>query len=43
MLKICVSFVDCRSEINITPVDNAKDIDVVMPIENLIKWIYSYS
>ena len=43
MLKICASFVDCRSEINNTPVDNAKDIDIVMPIENLIKCIDSYS
>ena len=32
--KSCASFTDCRSEINITQIDNAKDIDVVMPMYN---------
>ena len=29
------SFTDCKSEINNTQIDNAKDIDVVMPMYNL--------
>ena len=31
-------FTDCISEINNTQIDNAKDIDVVMPIYNLIDY-----
>ena len=38
IIKICAVFTDCISEINNTQVDNAKDIDVVMPIYNLIKY-----
>ena len=32
IFKNCVLFTDCISEISITQVDNAKDIDLVMPI-----------
>ena len=39
----CATFIDCISEINNTLVDNAKDIDVVMPIYNLIKDSDNYS
>ena len=31
-LKSCASFTDCISAINNTQVDNAKNIDVVMPM-----------
>ena len=32
--KNCSPFNDCISEINNTPTDNAKDINVVMPMYN---------
>ena len=35
-------FTDCISEINNTEIDNNKDIDVVMPICNLIKYGYNF-
>ena len=36
IFKNCVSFIDCISEINNTQIDNAKYIDVVMLMYNLI-------
>ena len=36
MFKNCALFTDCISETNNTQIDNAKYIDVVMPIYNLI-------
>ena len=36
-------FTDCRSETNNTQVDNAKYIDIVMAIFNLIEWSNNYS
>ena len=35
LFKSCASFTDCKSEINNAQIDNAKDIDVVMPMYNL--------
>ena len=35
-------FTDCISEIHNTKVDNAKDIDVIMPINNLIECSNNY-
>ena len=35
-------FTDSISEINNTQIDNAKDIDVVMPIYNLIEYSDNY-
>ena len=32
IIKNCAPFTNCISEINNTQIDNAKDIDVVMPI-----------
>ena len=43
IFKNCASFTDCISEINNTEIDNAKDIDVVMPIYNLIEYSDKYS
>ena len=43
IFKICAPFTDCISEINSTPVDNAKDLDVVMLMYNLIKYNNNYS
>ena len=36
IFKNCAPFTDCISKINNTQVDNAKDIDIVMPMYNLI-------
>ena len=36
ILKTCTPFTDCISEINNTQVDHAKNIDVVIPMYNLI-------
>ena len=36
IFKNCASFTDCISEINRNQIDNAKYIDVVMPMHNLI-------
>ena len=31
-------FTNCKSEINNTELDNAKDIDIVMPLHNFLKY-----
>ena len=36
-------FTDCITEINNTQIDHSKDIDVVMPIYNLIEYSDNYS
>ena len=41
--KNCAPFIICISEINNTQVDNAKDIDIVMPMYNLIEYSYNYA
>ena len=38
-----IPFTNCISEINNTQVDNAKDIDIVMPMYNLIEYSDNYS
>ena len=38
IFKNCPPFTNCISEINNTPVDNANDIDIVMPMDNLIEY-----
>ena len=43
IFKNCVPFNNCISEINNTQVDNAKDIDIVMPMYNLIEQSDNYS
>ena len=42
-IKNCASFTDCISEKNNTQISNAKDIDIVMPMYNLIKYGDNYS
>ena len=37
IFKNCAPFTICISEINNTQVNNAKDIDIVMPMYNLIE------
>ena len=43
MFKNCAPFINCISEINNTQVDNAKNIDMVMPMYNLIEYSNNYS
>ena len=42
IFKNCAPFT-CISEINDTDLDNAKDIDIVMPMYNLIEYSDNYS
>ena len=37
IFKNCAPFTNCKSEINNTEIDNAKNIDIVMPMYNLIE------
>ena len=41
--KNCAPFTNCISEINNAQVDNAKDIDIVMPMYNLIEYRDNYA
>ena len=43
IFKNCAPFTNYISEINNTQVDNAKDIDIVMPMYNLIEYSNNYS
>ena len=43
IFKNCASFTKCISTINNTDIDNAQDIDIVMPIYNLIEYSDNYS
>ena len=43
IFKNCAPFTNCKSEINNTQVDNAKDINIVMPMYNLIEYSNTYS
>ena len=43
IFKNCVPFTDCISETNNTQVDNAKYIDIAMPMYNLIEYSDNYS
>ena len=43
IFKYCAPFTDCISKINNTQVDNAKDIDTVMPMYDLIEYSNNYS
>ena len=43
IFKNCDPFINCISEINNTQIDNAKDIDIVMPMYNLIEYSDNYA
>ena len=43
IFKNCAPFTECINNINNTQTDNAKNIDVVMPMYNLKEYIDSYS
>ena len=38
ILDNCAPFINCTSEINNAQVDDAKDIDIIMPMYNLIEY-----
>ena len=42
VFKNCAPFTNCISKINNTQEDNAKDIDIVMPMYNLIEYSDNY-
>ena len=42
IFKNCTLFINSISETNNIQVDNAKDLDVVMPMDSLIKYIDNY-
>ena len=41
--KNCAPFTNCISEINNTQIDNCKDIDIVMPLYNLLEYGDNYA
>ena len=43
IVENCIPFADWISEANNTQVDDAKDIDVVMPMYNIIEYSDNYS
>ena len=43
IFKNCAPFTNCISEINNTQIENAKDIDIVMPMYNLIEHSDNYA
>ena len=43
IFRNCTPFINCKSEINNTEIDNAKDIDIVMTIYNFIECSDNYS
>ena len=42
IFKNCAPFTDCRSKIDNTQIDNAKDLDVAMPMYSLIEYSDNY-
>ena len=43
ILKNCAPFTKCISRINNTDIDNARDIDIVIPMYNLIEYSDNYA
>ena len=43
IFKNCAPFTKCSGKINDTETDNAQDIDIVMPMYNLIEYSSNYS
>ena len=41
--KNCAPFTNCINEMNNTQIDNAKDIDIVMPMYNIIEYSENYA
>ena len=43
IFKNCALFINCKSKLYNTEIDNVKDIDIVMPMYNLIEYSDNYS
>ena len=43
IFKNCAPFINCKTEINNAEIDNAKDVDIVMSMYNLIKYKDNFS
>ena len=43
IFKNCSPFIDCKTEINNTKINNDKDTDIVMPMYTLIEYSDNYS
>ena len=43
IFKNCTPFINCKSEINNTEIDNAKDIDIVVPMYKFLEYSDNYS
>ena len=43
IIKNCAPFITCKSEIKNTEIDYAKNIDIVIPVYNLIEYSDNYS
>ena len=43
IFKNCAPFIKCISKINDTEIDNVQDVDIVMPMYNLIEYSDNYS
>ena len=43
IFKNCAPFINCKNEMNNTEIDNAEDVDIVMPMDNLIEYSDNYS
>ena len=43
IFKNCAPFINCKSEINNTEIDDAKDIYIAMSMYNLIEYFDNYS
>ena len=43
VFKNCALFINCITKLNNTQLDDSKDIDVVMPMYNLIEFTCNYS
>ena len=41
--KICATFIKCITKTDETTIDDAEDLDIVMPMHNLIKYSSNYS
>ena len=42
IFKNCAPFMNCKSKLKNTEIDNTKNFDIVMPIDNLIKYSDTY-
>ena len=42
-IQNCAPFTKCKSRINNTDIDTAQDIDIVMPMHNLMEYSDNYS